>query len=249
MNSTQLPLGVGALELHGVNDTKIESQLEEEAEQQSSRTNLEDQTNVDQGVGVAKSKLKDAISSTSSMEGSGGSKEKSFNVETTPSPTMKPILVEVAKLRLISRRKPEDEIFLEAIEESSSCTYKNSALEKQPKAEKDLRSLGSKENKNRPKPELINDALSCLKARGIEFLPQSAPMELRNKSSSSRGCIFKIDFMPQKWRYVNSIAQTVTYKADFASSSKAWGLGTSPNPCPISRGMMPAIFEVRDHEK
>ncbi|OWM86342.1 hypothetical protein CDL15_Pgr010684 [Punica granatum] len=117
MNSTQLPLGVGALELHGVNDTKIESQLEEEAEQQSSRTNLEDQTNVDQGVGVAKSKLKDAISSTSSMEGSGGSKEKSFNVETTPSPTMKPILVEVAKLRLISRRKPEDEIFLEAIEE------------------------------------------------------------------------------------------------------------------------------------
>ncbi|OWM85582.1 hypothetical protein CDL15_Pgr029005 [Punica granatum] len=90
-NSSQLSLGVDALEPRGVNDNKIECQLKEEAKQQP-RANVEDQINADQGVSMAKSKLEDAISSTSSMKESESSKEKPFNVETTPSPTMTPIL-------------------------------------------------------------------------------------------------------------------------------------------------------------
>ncbi|PKI31572.1 hypothetical protein CRG98_048036 [Punica granatum] len=112
----ELSLGIDALKPHGVNDSR--SEIGEETEEKSTRTNLEDQANTNIEVGMAKSKLEDGPSFTSPMKTSEDCKERRIKVKITPFSAPTRILNGATNSRSsFSRRKPKDDISIEAIKE------------------------------------------------------------------------------------------------------------------------------------
>ncbi|OWM91353.1 hypothetical protein CDL15_Pgr000297 [Punica granatum] len=107
----KLSSGVDALEPWGVDDTKMECQLGEEAEHKSARANFEDQAYAGIGINVGKSSLEDENSSSPSMKFIRGSKEKPMKVDSDPSLATAPTFAGPADLGFILPKHKSKEDF------------------------------------------------------------------------------------------------------------------------------------------